>query len=225
MSQLELETKLFNSWDTNAQVWTNAIRGGAIRSRKVATDAAILDAVTALHPRRALDVGCGEGWLARALSERGIEMVGVDGSAVLIESARETGGGTFYTLSYDAIIADPAQLHGPYDALVCNFALLGQELVPLLKALKPALAPDGYFLVQTVHPWMACGELPYTDGWRSEQFSAFGNEKWEPMPWYFRTLESWLGVFREAGFRLDHLHEPLDPDTRRPLSLLLTFRA
>jgi 2-polyprenyl-3-methyl-5-hydroxy-6-metoxy-1,4-benzoquinol methylase len=224
MSQTELESKLYNSWDTNADAWTNAIRSGTIRSRKVATDAAILEAVTNVHLHRALDVGCGEGWLARALTARGIEMVGVDGSASLIASAQAAGGGTFYTLSYDQIIADPAQLQGEYDTIICNFSLLGQDLVPLLRALKTSLAPLSHLLVQTVHPWIACGDLPYVDGWRDEKFSAFGSQAWEPMPWYFRTLESWLSVFRAAGFQLDQLHEPLDPETQRPLSLLLTFR-
>lgn len=224
MSQPDLETKLYTSWNTNAGAWTNVIRSGSIRSRKVATDAAILDAVIKLHPLRALDIGCGEGWLARALSARGIEMVGADGSAALIESARAAGGGTFHVLSYDTLIADPAQLGNSCDALICNFSLLGENIIPLLTALKTALAPDGHFIVQTVHPWAASGDLPYTDGWRDERFTAFGNEKWELMPWYFRTLQSWLTVFREAGFQLDQLQEPLDPETQRPLSLLLVFR-
>ncbi len=44
------------------------------------------------------------------------------------------------------------------------------------------------------------------------------------MPWYFRTLGSWLACLRAAGFELWALDEPLHPETRAPLSLLLDAR-
>ena len=61
-----------------------------------------------------------------------------------------------------------------------------------------ALAPGGHLVIQTVHPWIACGELPYVDGWREERFAAFGEDTWKPMPWYFRTFNAWLKTLRDA---------------------------
>ena len=216
-----LESELSASWDANANAWTGAVRAGNIRSRRVATDAAIVDAVMQFNPRRALDVGCGEGWLARALDERGVETVGVDGSAALIDAAKAAGGGTFFVLSYDALVDDPTRLPGPYDVIVCNFALLSEDLVPLLRALATALAPTGHLVIQTVHPWIACGDAPYVDGWREERFAAFGEDNWKPMPWHFRTFHSWLATLREASYQDVQVREPLDPDTLHPLSLIL----
>jgi hypothetical protein len=115
-------------------------------------------------------------------------------------------------------------LEGPYDAIVCNFSLLGQDLAPLLSALKTALASDGSLLIQTVHPWIACGDAPYVEGWRDENFAAFGNEKWQPMPWYFRTLQAWMELVHTSGFQVHRLLEPLDPETNLPLSLLLVLQ-
>ena len=51
------------------------MRGGRIESRRLATDGAIVAAVVEERARSVLDVGCGEGWLSRALSERGVRVV------------------------------------------------------------------------------------------------------------------------------------------------------
>ena len=198
------------------------MRGGAIASRRAGTDAAILDALAPLRSGLVLDVGCGEGWLARALAGRGHRVVGVDASAPLIERARELGGGEFRVLAYDALAAEPVLAGpGPYDAVVCNFSLLGEELAPLLRALRGLLGDGAPLLIQTLHPFTAYGEAPYRDGWREETFAGFGGAFGAPMPWYFRTVGSWLRLLAEAGLRAEAIEEPTDPATGRPLSLLL----
>jgi 2-polyprenyl-3-methyl-5-hydroxy-6-metoxy-1,4-benzoquinol methylase len=217
----EREAALIWSWMANADAWTRAVREGRIESRRVATDAAIVDAVVALRPKRVLDLGCGEGWLMRALAEHGIEAVGLDVSMELVVAAEETGGGRYRCCSYDEVIEDPTRAGGPYDAVVCNFSLLGAELVPLLSALRQNLWEGGALVIQTVHPWTAAGDEPYAEGWRTETFDAFGGEFAEPMPWYFRTLESWVDALHGAGFRLAALREPVHPGTGRPVSLLM----
>lgn len=215
-------TQLAQSWRANADAWTRVVREGRIESRRLATDAAILSAILDQSPRRVLDVGCGEGWLCRALSAYGIEAVGVDGSASLIESARVAGGGHFQVLSYEELAIHPERVvRSDFDVVVCNFALLQEDLAPLLRALYSLLRPGGVLAMQTVHPWSARAEGPYADGWRTETFAAFGAEFPESMPWYFRTLSSWVGVLHQAGYRIDELREPAHPQTTDPLSLLL----
>ena len=213
---------LTSSWTENAAAWTAAVREGRIPSRRLATDAAVLDAVLARAPGRVLDVGCGEGWLARALAARGADVTGVDASAPLVAAAQALGGGRFAVLDYGAAVADPARLGGPYDVAVCNFALLDADPVPLLAALRARLAAGGALVVQTVHPWAARGDAPYADGWRTETFAAFGDGFVSAMPWYYRTLASWLRVVHAAGYGLADLAEPTHPETGAPLSLLLT---
>lgn len=215
------EHALRESWSANAAAWAGAVREGRIASRRAGTDAAIFDAIVALRPRRVLDVGCGEGWLARALAEHAISVVGIDGSAELIERAAALGGGSFQALSYEALIAEPGTLDGQFDAIVCNFALLGADIVPLLGALRTRLAPGGSLLIQTVHPWTARGAEPYRDGWRTETFASFGDEFRSPMPWFYRTFGAWVAALNTAGLRLVRCVEPLHRETAEPLSLLL----
>ena len=208
----------------NADAWTDAVRQRRIPSRVAGTDRAIVDAVQRHPPGRVLDVGCGEGWLARAVTAPGSSVVGIVAIAPLIERARELGGGEFKVLSYEALIADPELAGGPYDTIVLNFALLSDDVAPLLSALASALVPRGIVLIQTVHPWAAAGDQPYVDGWRLETFDAFEDAFPSPMPWYFRTLETWLTQIARAGLEVTHLAEPRHPETMRPLSLLLTLR-
>ena len=157
----------------------------------------------------------------RALAERGIETVGLDVSLELLMTAEEMGGGRFRCCSYDQLVEDPTRAGGPYDVVACNFSLLGAELPPLLRALRGNLAPGGALVIQTVHPWAAGGDEPYADGWRTETFDAFGGDFAEPMPWYFRTLASWVDALRDGGFRVSTLREPIHPETGQPASLVM----
>jgi SAM-dependent methyltransferase len=214
-------TRLLDSWHDNAAAWTEAVRSGAIESRRLATNAAILRAVQRRRPQKVLDLGCGEGWLVRALAEQGVTAVGVDGTAPLVEAASRAGG-RFLRLSYAELVAVPERCGQSFDLVVVNFALFEEKILPLLAALRRIMTADGWLLVQTLHP-LAAGP-PYEDGWRTEDFCGFGDGAWTPMPWYFRTLGSWVGVLHEAGFTLHCLQEPVHPQKRRPLSLLLEAR-
>ena len=217
---------LQRSWTENASAWTAAVREQAIPSRRVATDAAIVAAcervIDGRRDMRALDVGCGEGWLSRELVTLGAHVTGIDASAPLIDVARASGGGAEYEcVSYEQLESDSAVVAGPFDLVVCNFALLDDRVVALLTALARRLPSSGVILVQTVHPWAAVGDGPYADGWRTETWSAFGTAFPTQMPWYFRTTGSWLAAARDARLVMDRLEEPLHPETKKPLSLLL----
>ena len=216
--------RLNSSWDDNAQAWTRTVRESRIESRRVATDRAIVDAVLQRKPVRVLDVGCGEGWLCRALRQHGIICTGVDGSSDLIQAARAADpDGSYHLLRYEdsdrlTVVVKP----GSIDVAVCNFALLHEDVQAILGAVRAVLRPGGALLVQTVHPWTASEGYDYADGWRTENFAWSECRFPKAMPWYFRTLESWVSTIREVGFVLDHVTEPTHPHSKTPLSLLLS---
>jgi 2-polyprenyl-3-methyl-5-hydroxy-6-metoxy-1,4-benzoquinol methylase len=183
------------------------------------TDQAILLAILGRQPERVLDLGCGEGWLLRALADRGIDATGVDGDAALVVAAQAAGSAQVYQASYEQLAESASAIGAGYDLICANFALLQQDIIPLLSAMKALLVPGGAMLIQTLHPWsVANGD--YQDGWREESFAGFAGD-WRPMPWYFRTLASWLNALDMAGFRLVSLQEPQHPQSAVPQSLLL----
>lgn len=218
----EPEARLRASWETNAAAWAAAVRGGAIPSRRAGTDAAILAACGDVRGLATLDVGCGEGWLARELARRGAAVTGVDASEPLVAAARAAGSETYVVAGYDALATRPALLAGPWALMVCNFALLGDPVAPILAALRARVAPRGRLVIQTMHPWTAAGDGPYRGGWRLETFAGFGDGFTAAMPWYFRPLHAWSAELTHAGWQLAALDEPLHPETERPLSLVLT---
>lgn len=213
------DAKIVESWGNNASSWTVAVREGQIESRRLITDQAIIDTILSRLPRSVLDMGCGEGWLVRELASRNIQVVGVDAVPELIEAARRAGGGDFRTRSYQEI-AD-GELKISADVIVCNFALIGKESVEGVFRAAPALLnSQGSFIVQTLHPVIACGDLPYRDGWRAGSWTGFSRDFTDPAPWYFRTMESWKELFTDAGFCLREIREPVHPKNQRPASVI-----
>jgi SAM-dependent methyltransferase len=87
--------RLRDSWVANSTAWCEAVREERIESRRLVTNAAVIDAIAERSPRLALDLACGEGWLARELVARGVAVTGVDASEPLITAAGTLGGGSF----------------------------------------------------------------------------------------------------------------------------------
>jgi SAM-dependent methyltransferase len=177
------------------------------------------------NPSRVLDLGCGEGWLVRSLSGHpalaGTRIVGVDAVPDLVARARAADqDGQYHLASYADLSRRPDLVGVGFDVIAANFSLLDDKTAPLLTALAGIAAPGARLIIQTLHPAMVGG--PYRDGWRTESFAAFGStESWAPMPWYFRTVGSWIDTL-SPHWHLRTLAEPLHPDTERPASLLLT---
>lgn len=213
------DAKIVDSWHKNAAPWTSAVRESQIESRTLVTNQAVIDAVLSRSPNVILDIGCGEGWLVRVLSAHGIRAIGVDVVSELIDEARRGGGGEFHVASYEAIAEGALTIK--VDVAVANFALIGKDSVNALIHRVPWLLNDGgALIVQTLHPLVATGDEPYIDGWRTGSWAGFSSDFTDPAPWYFRTLESWMKLFTDSGFRVLELREPLHPRTQRPASAL-----
>ena len=213
------ETQIVESWQVNARPWINAIAQKQIASRNRVTNQAICNVVTRLKPKMALDIGCGEGWLTRYLLARGINTVGIDGSYKLIQEARSYSKGEFYCLKYDRLAQKFVERY--FDIAIANFSLFGESSVEnLLKYIPTKLTSSGSLVIQTLHPKIACGNLPYRDGWRNGSWVGFSSDFTSAFPWYFRTVESWISLISRYGMNLTELIEPIDPATGKAASII-----
>ena len=214
--------EITESWDRNAAAWVYAVQGDKIASRAAGTNDAILQTVRAQSPRRILDVGCGEGWLTRALTRLGYEAVGIDGSRELITTAKTFAEGTFYHATFRDLEAGYLPPGSPFDMAVCNFSLFEEDLHPLLRALGDAVRPGGHLVIQTLHP---AGLLNAAEGYRScwmrEAFASLGAEFTASMPYFHRTFAGWVGLLRRSGWHISACEEPVHPESGAPLSLVL----
>ena len=220
MEEHSKDAAIISSWQKNVDAWTHAVRKSKISSRVAVTDAAIVNAIIAQAPKTVLDVGCGEGWLVRSLNDLGVMAEGIDGIEGLILCAREAGG-KFSLMSYEDFAGGVWQKK--MDCVVCNFALLGQQVVADVLAVIPrVLSVEGKCIIQTLHP--AYSGAPYCDGWREGSWVGFSDDFCDPAPWYFRTLSSWFELFTASGFKLAELIEPLNPQTGEPASIIFVLR-
>ena len=216
---MENGQRIIESWNANAKSWTDAVRTRAIESRRLVTDQAVIDAVLQYPGRRIIDVGCGEGWLSEKLLIAGRDVTGFDASRALIAEARRSSNASFIELSYESFAAEPSRCGLSFDIAVCNFSLFGENVSALLKGIKNIMKPSGHLIIQTLHPY-AMAAAGYESGWREEIFTNLPGQ-WSPMPWYFRTIGSWVEALTNCGWNISRVIEPLHPETRMPASLIL----
>lgn len=141
-----------DAWEVVAERWAGIVRAEAHDENL----AAYLDL---LPPpgRLALDLGCGEGRIARALGARGYRTVGIDSSPTLVQLARE---------------ADPVGEYRLGDAAALPFADEAFDLVVVFMSLQDfddaecalgeagrVLEPGGFLCFAVIHPVWTAGEI------------------------------------------------------------------
>lgn len=101
-------------WDEHAQWWIDGFTNGVDPEYE---EQIIPLALEELHGKKViLDVGCGDGQIARALARQGSDVLGIDPTQIHIDVANERGGGPRYELgdathlpvtdnSQDAVVA------------------------------------------------------------------------------------------------------------------------
>ena len=209
-------------WNAVARGWAAAVRAGLDRERTLAGEA-IVALVRQVPTGPILDAGCGEGWLARELARHGHRVTAFDGAAAMIELAKQASPPR--TIDYRVVTfaeagSGPRRMGTAFGTVVFNFSLLEPRITPVLTSAGKLLFPYGRILIQVAHPSTVPGE--YRDGWRTLEEAAPGVPLPRALPWYFRTFTTWVRELRMAGLLLVETCEPLDPDTGRPVSLILS---
>lgn len=214
---------IFESWSVNANEWIRIMDDNAILSRKY-TNLAIVNQVKKHAFTKILDVGCGEGWLTRALSDQITEVIGIDAIDALIKNAQQKGPQYFYKLTYEEIISGASIPQSPYDGIVFNFSLYQKEEVQdLLNALKRILFRDGKIIIQTLHPdFLRSQKGNYQSQWIEDSWKGLPGNFTNPHQWYARTLEDWIEVFTHCNLSVEDITEVTN-DQNELLSIIFTL--
>ena len=83
-------------WDEHAQWWIDGFTDGADPEYVEQIIPLAVEELAGRH--KVLDIGCGDGQIARALAAQGSEVLGVDPTQLHIDVAIERGGGPRYLL-------------------------------------------------------------------------------------------------------------------------------
>lgn len=189
--------------------------------------------------RRVLDAGCGEGYLARALADRGARVTGIDLSPRLIEQARDKDpdGRIDYQVAdlSQTLPAMAGSFHAAASYLVLNDV---KDYRGFAATLAAALKPQGRLVLAFNNPHSAVIDRHVADYFDSGAVSPYRG-LWEAgikAYYHHRTLEDYLDAFQAGGLRLIKLagiaalagsHKPdayLPLGGRFPRFMLLAFR-
>ena len=203
-------------WETHAGWWQEHFTDGADPEYEEQI-LPLADAHLA-GTHRVLDVGCGEGQMARRVAALGAEVVGVDGSWAQIAEARRRGGGPTYVRG--SAIALPVA-DGSFDAVTACLVLEHVEpFEPAIDEIARVLAPGGCFVLFLNHPLLqAPGSGWVDDHILGEQYWRLGpylpdDESMEEvapgvrLPFMHRPLGRYINVMAERGLLVEHMDEP-----------------
>ncbi len=179
------------------------------------------DAFFALVPapgEATLEVGCGEGRVARDLADRGHRVTGLDASPTLLRAAAEADpGATYVEGDAQALPFDDAS----FDLVVAYNALMDVRDMPAAVAeAARVLRPGGRLCACVTHP------MQDAEAERGSETAAFVDDylepRWLTIPierdglaftfegWAF-PLEAYTRALEDAGLLIEALREPADP--------------
>lgn len=185
-------------WQKHAQWWIDGFTGGVDPEYEEQIIPLACEELNGFDT--VLDVGCGEGQIARALSAQGSQVTGVDPTARNIEVALERGGGPRY------LIGDATRLEfvdSSFDAVVACLVFEHIEDVDhAIAEVARVLKPGGQFSFFLNHPLL---QTPGS-GWIDDHIIDPPEQYWRIGPYLVET-ESIEEV--EKGVFIRFLHRPL----------------
>jgi SAM-dependent methyltransferase len=216
------------SWEWQAERWLRWARTPGHDAYWYYRDA-FFDAIVPEPGRRTLEVGCGEGRVARDLAHRGHRVVAVDASATLVGHAADADSGG------RDLVADAAALpfrDGSFDVVVAYNSLMDVDDMPAaITEAARVLRPGRPLCVCVTHPTADAGRFdgkqpvaPFTIPGaylgRHRIEDTFERDGLEVTftGWRY-ALEEYAGALEAAGLLVERLREPAAPPAavaRRP---------
>ena len=145
---------------------------------------------------RILDLGCGDGVLARKLADLGCALVGIDSSPALVEAARGLG--------IDARLEDAARIgfDTEFDAVFSNAVLHWiKSADAVIGNVFRALRPAGRFVAE-------CGGHRCVETIQTALIAELERRGYDGSaanPWYFPTTADYGARLAKAGFDVRHI--------------------
>jgi SAM-dependent methyltransferase len=185
-------------WDEHAQWWIDGFTDGADPEYVEQIIPLAVEELAGCH--KVLDLGCGDGQIARALAAQGSDVLGVDPTQLHIDVAIERGGGPRYLLGGATKI--PAD-DETFDAVVaCLVFEHIDQMDEAMTEVARVLKPNGQFSFFLNHPLL---QTPGS-GWIDDHIIDPPEQYWRIGPYLVET-ESIEEVEKDVYIRF--IHRPL----------------
>jgi SAM-dependent methyltransferase len=172
--------------------------------------------------RATLDLGCGEGRLARDLSRLGHSVVGVDRSPAMIAAARAASPAIRFE------VADAVALPFPDESYDCVVAFMSlqdiQDLEGVVGEAARVLAEGGRLCFAVVHPLNSAGKFASNEADAPFVIAGSYLDRSSYSDWQMRdglqmtfvsehrSIAAYTGALASAGFLIERLAEPALPE-------------
>ena len=185
-------------WDEHAQWWIDGFTDGADPEYVEQIIPLAVEELAGRH--KVLDLGCGDGQIARALAAQGSDVLGVDPTQLHIDVAIKRGGGPRYVLGGATKI--PAD-DNSFDAVVaCLVFEHIDQMDEAMTEVARVLKPNGQFSFFLNHPLL---QTPGS-GWIDDHIIDPPEQYWRIGPYLVET-ESIEEVEKDVYIRF--IHRPL----------------
>ena len=211
------------SWGGEAEWYSNHLEEGDTYHAKV-----ILPNIERIIAPKAgqtiLEIGCGEGFIARTLAGAGSSVTACDISPELIEIGKRKGGGVEYQVS-KAEKLDWVKSKA-YDVVLAVLTLQNMEKVePVFSGVEKALKKDGRLVIVLNHPMF---RIPKATAWgyddvakvqyrRADAYLSAKREQIDMHPGktgkksvtysFHRSLQDYMKALKASGFAITRLEE------------------
>jgi SAM-dependent methyltransferase len=208
---------LSSDWEREAESWIAWVRRPGHDAYWYYRDA-FFDEIVPPPGRATLEIGCGEGRVARDLAERGHQVTAVDAAPTMVQAAREADpGGTYVLGDAAALPFDDAS----FDVVVSYNSLMDVVDMPgsVCEAAR-MLEPGGRLCVSVTHPFKDAGsfESREPDARFVVDGSYMGKRRFEGTferagltitfrGWCYALNDYWR-AFEGAGLLVERLREP-----------------
>ncbi|ETI70796.1 class I SAM-dependent DNA methyltransferase [Neobacillus vireti] len=164
-----------------------------------------------------LDLGCGDAGFGRELFQQGCSgYEGVEGSANMVEKAREMLNGTNGKVHHSSMETWDFP-EARYDKVVSRLALhYLAELGPVFKQVNKTLKANGKFIFSVQHPILtssieSASQSSQRTNWIVDEYFHIGKrvEPWieKEVIKYHRTVEEYFKLLKSEGFSIDEIRE------------------
>lgn len=211
-------------WNSVAQDWQLQVGDDGDSNRLLNSDPVLWRFVGDVHGVCVLDAGCGTGYLARKLANKGALVTGVDVSVKMIEIAREQTEKIGQNIDFhvDSCSRLESLNDEIFDLVVSNYVLMDvPDLEGTMQAFHRVLKPNGDAVLIFSHPCFPQGKATVTEQDGSVNytwsFPYFERRKcveppWghfnEDFIWFHRPLSDYWKAFKASGFEVLDFEEP-----------------
>jgi SAM-dependent methyltransferase len=152
---------------------------------------ALIDLLAPQAAEQVLDLGCGTGDIAAAMSERGAHVVGVDASPAMIARARERFPGQDYRVADAAELPFDAEFDAVYSHAVLHWVTRAEDAAC---GIARALKPGGRFVAE-LGGFRNCEvlETAFADALKRIAGRNYNS------PWYFPRLPDYAALLESHG--------------------------